>query len=149
MDFNHEIKNIRHDLMLDEYPKECVASVMKPSTRNHLSSDTTYQGTVIIPYVKGISEKLRCMGNRFNLRTIFKTKHILHGTLIKPGPIRDVQQMKQCVYSIPCDCCRSYIGETSRPSEVRIKEHKYNLKQGLLEKSKLAENAYEEGHKIC
>jgi hypothetical protein len=33
--------------------------------------------------------------------------------------------------------------------EVRIKEHKYNLTQGLLEKSKLAKHAYEEGHKIC
>jgi hypothetical protein len=32
--------------------------------------------------------------------------------------------------------------------EVRIKEHKYNLTQGLLEKSKLAQHAYEEGHKI-
>jgi hypothetical protein len=40
------------------------------------------------------------------------------------------QQMKQCVYSIPCDCNRSYISETSRPLEVRIKEHKYNLTQG-------------------
>jgi hypothetical protein len=28
-------------------------------------------------------------------------------------------------------------------------EHKYNLKEGLLEKSKLAQHAYEEGHKIC
>jgi hypothetical protein len=40
-------------------------------------------------------------------------------------------------------------GETSRPLEVHIKEHKYNLMQGLLEKSKLAQYAYEEGHKIC
>jgi hypothetical protein len=44
---------------------------------------------------------------------------------------------------------RCYIGETSRPLEVRIKEHKYNLTQGLLEKSKLAQHAYDEGHKIC
>jgi hypothetical protein len=36
----------------------------------------------------------------------------------------------------------------SRPLEVRIKEHKHNLKQGLLEKSKLAQDAYEEGHRI-
>jgi hypothetical protein len=33
--------------------------------------------------------------------------------------------------------------------EVRIKEHKYTLTQGLLEKSKMAQHAYEEGHKIC
>jgi hypothetical protein len=32
--------------------------------------------------------------------------------------------------------------------EVRIKEHKYNLTQGLFEKSKLAQHAYEESHKI-
>jgi hypothetical protein len=32
---------------------------------------------------------------------------------------------------------------------LRIKEHKHNLIQGLLEKSKLAQHAYEEGHKIC
>jgi hypothetical protein len=32
--------------------------------------------------------------------------------------------------------------------KVRIKERKYNLTQGLLEKSKLYQHAYEEGHKI-
>jgi hypothetical protein len=32
---------------------------------------------------------------------------------------------------------------------VCIKECKCNLTQGLLEKSKLAQHAYEEGHKIC
>jgi hypothetical protein len=57
--------------------------------------------------------------------------------------------MKQCVYSILCDCCRCYIGKTSKPLEVCIKEHKYNVTQGLIEKSKFAQHAYEEGHKIC
>jgi hypothetical protein len=33
--------------------------------------------------------------------------------------------------------------------EVCIMEHKYNLTQDLLEKSKLTQHAYEEGHKIC
>jgi hypothetical protein len=66
---------------------------------------------------------------------------------MKTGPVRDAQQTKQCVYSIPRDCGRCYIGETSRPLEAFIKEHKYNLTQGLLEKSKLAQHAYEEGMK--
>jgi hypothetical protein len=65
---------------------------------------------------------------------------------MKTGPVRNDQQ---CVYNIPCDCGRCYIDETSRPLEVRIKEHKYNLTQGLLEKSKLAQHAHEEGRKIC
>jgi hypothetical protein len=69
--------------------------------------------------------------------------------LVKTRPVRDAQQTKQCVYNIPFDCGWCYIGDTSRPLEVRIKQHKYNLTQGLLEKSKLAQPAYEEGHKIC
>jgi hypothetical protein len=58
--------------------------------------------------------------------------------MMKTGPVRDAQQMKQCVYNIPYDCGRCYIGETSRILEVLFKEHKYILTQGLLEKSELA-----------
>jgi hypothetical protein len=55
----------------------------------------------------------------------FKTEHTLRGALMKTAPDRDSQQMKECVYSIPCDCGICYIGETSRPLEVSLKEHKY------------------------
>jgi hypothetical protein len=48
--FNNEIKNV-NDLMLNVYPKEFRDSGMKPSTRNRLSSDKTYQGTLVILYV--------------------------------------------------------------------------------------------------
>jgi hypothetical protein len=125
-DFNNKTKNLRQDLTLNEYPQEFADSMIKPS-RSNRPSDTTYQGTVIIQYVKGISEKFRCTGNRFNVRTIFNTKYTLRGTLMKTEPVTDAQQMKQCVYNIPRDCGKCYIGETSRPSEVHIKEHKYNL----------------------
>jgi hypothetical protein len=99
----------------------------------------------------GISKKFRCTGNRFNVRTIFRTKHTytLCGTLMKTGLVRDAHQTKQCVYNIPCDCGRCFLCKTSRPLEVCIKEHKYNLTQGLLEKSKLAQRAFVGGHKIC
>jgi hypothetical protein len=134
--------------MLNEYPQEFNDSIMKPVRSNRLSSDTIYQGIVIIPCGKGISEKFRHIGNRFNINVTVKTKHTFCGTLMKTGPVRDGQQMKQCVYNILCDCGRCYIGKTGRPLEVHIKEHKYNLTQGLLEKPKSAQHAYEEGHKI-
>jgi hypothetical protein len=32
-------------------------------------------GYVYIPYVKGVSEKFKRIGNRYNVRTIFRMKH--------------------------------------------------------------------------
>jgi hypothetical protein len=52
-DFDKEIKNIRYDLMLNEYPKEFFNSIKEPSRSNRHSSEATCQGVVIITYVKG------------------------------------------------------------------------------------------------
>jgi hypothetical protein len=68
---------------------------MKPLRSNGPSSDTIYQAMAIIPYVKGISERFKRIGNLFNVRTIFKLS-ILRGTLMKTGLVRDAQQTKQC-----------------------------------------------------
>jgi hypothetical protein len=73
-DFNKEIKIIRNGLILNEYPQEFVYSIVKPLRSNHPSSETIHQGTATIPYIKGISKNFRCIANRFNARTIFKTK---------------------------------------------------------------------------
>jgi hypothetical protein len=38
--------------------------------------------------------------------------------------------------------------ETGRPLAMWFREHSHNMKEGLLEKSKLAQHAYEEGHRV-
>jgi hypothetical protein len=62
---------------------------------------------------------------------------------------RDPQLMTQCIYSIPCEYGRSYISETDRPLDVWLHEQRHTLKENLLEKSKLAQHASEEGHRVC
>jgi hypothetical protein len=64
-----------------------VDSKMKPGRSNY-PSDTMHHGTVIIEYVRGISKKLRCFGNPFNVMTIFKSKHTLCRTSIKSGLVK-------------------------------------------------------------
>jgi predicted GIY-YIG superfamily endonuclease len=103
---------------------------------------------VYIPYVKGVSEKFKRIGNQNNITRVFKTKHTLRSSLVRTTPKRDTQQTAHCVYSIPCECGRCYIGETGRPLAVRIRKHRHNLKEGLLDKSKLAQHAYIEGHRL-
>jgi hypothetical protein len=67
---------------------------------------------------------------------------------MKTRPERDPQQTTQCTYSILCECGRSYIGETGRRLAMRPREHRHSLKEGLLDRSKLAQHAYEEGHRV-
>jgi hypothetical protein len=103
---------------------------------------------VIIPYVKGISEKCKHIGKRYKIRTVSRTKHTLRSSLMKTRPKRCPLKTAHCVYSIPCECGRCYTGETGRPLVVQIREHRQNLKEGLLEISKLAQYTYEEGHRM-
>jgi hypothetical protein len=84
----------------------------------------------------GVSEKFKLIGNRYNIQMIFETEHTLRRSLIKTRPERGPQQTAQCAYNIPCKCGRKYIGETGRPLAVRLREHRHNLKESLLEKSK-------------
>jgi hypothetical protein len=48
---------------------------------------------------------------------------------MKTRPERDPQQTAQYVCSNPCECDRSYTGETGRPVAVRLCEHRHILKE--------------------
>jgi hypothetical protein len=67
---------------------------------------------------------------------------------MKTRPKRDPQQMTQCIYSIPCECGRNYIGKTGSLLAVQLLEHRHYLKESLLEKTKLAQHAYAKGHRV-
>jgi hypothetical protein len=69
-DFKKEIKNTSYALMLNEYPQEFTTSILKPLKSSPHSSETTYQSTVIIPCVKGISEKCNDTG-KFSMSGLF------------------------------------------------------------------------------
>jgi hypothetical protein len=67
---------------------------------------------------------------------------------MKTRPKGDPEQMAQCIDSIPCECGRSYIGETGRLLAVQLLEYRHYLTEGLLEKSKLAQHTYAKGHRV-
>jgi hypothetical protein len=68
--------------------------------------------------------------------------------LRKIKPNIDTLERSQCIYRFPCECGREYIGDTSRPLNIIIREHKCNLGEGRFDESKLASHAAEKGHKI-
>jgi hypothetical protein len=145
-DLAKESGNLRSDLQLNGYLQDFIDSVINSKGSSRLNEEQKSLGSVYIPYVNGVSEKFKRIGNRYNIRTIFK--HTLRILIMKTRPERDPLQTPQCIYSIPCECGRSYIGETSRPLAVRLREHGHKLQEGLLEKSNLAQHAYEVGHGV-
>jgi hypothetical protein len=84
-DLFNEIKNMRRDLKLSGYQQRFIESVLKSggSCRPEEEERKKPLGLVFIPNVKGISEKFKRIGNRYNIRTVFKTKHTLRSSLMR------------------------------------------------------------------
>jgi hypothetical protein len=142
-DLFNEIGILRHYLQIKGYSQGFIDSVINSKNIRRPNKEEKLLGSVCVPYMKNISEKLKLIGNRYNIRMIFKTKSTLTSSLMKTRPGRDPQQAAQCVYIIPCECGKDYIGETGRLLAVRR-----SLKEGLLEKSKLGQHAYEKRHRV-
>jgi hypothetical protein len=82
--FKRKIKDIKHDLLLNEYLQEFVDSIMKPRRSNH-PSDTIHHGTVTFPYVMGISDAL----GTTSMLEPFSKLNIHCVPLTKTGPVGD------------------------------------------------------------
>jgi hypothetical protein len=99
-----------------------------------------------IPYVSTISGKLSRILGRHGIQTIHKPhKKLLHD-LVK---IKDPLGLKTPgVYRIPCECGETYVGETGRTVETRLKEHKRCIRLKQPEKSAIAEHSLVHAHRV-
>lgn len=143
-----EFKLIACDLKQNGYPDKLIKKCGKP--RQHKQqldiTENTKKAFISIPYVPKVSEKIRRVARKYNIKTAFKTQNTLRQHLCKTKPKNEEQASKNCVYSIRCQCDREYIGETKRPLQVRLNEHKKNLKYEETTSSKLAKHAWEHEH---
>ena len=80
---------------------------------------------------------------------MFRSGRTLRSLLTKLKPKINLTDTTGVVYCIPCmDCDRSYIGETCRTLNVRLKEHQRCCSNFDLQKSAVAQHAVEEDHRI-
>ena len=56
--------------------------------------------------------------------------------------------LKKGVYLIPCECGKTYIGETRRSIRTRVKEHSADIRLNRTHKSALAEHSHNTKHPI-
>ncbi|KAJ8912526.1 hypothetical protein NQ315_014470 [Exocentrus adspersus] len=148
--FDQEKDHIKNILKENAYPEGFVEKTLlqieNPPNNNQNRQNPTSNMT--IPYIPRISERLKRLGNEFNIRTIFKTNNTLRSILTHTKPKNKDQNEKNCIYKIPCQCGKHYIGETSRPLDVRVKEHKNYVRDYQVDRSHLAKHVWDNGHQI-
>lgn len=125
--------------------------------RNPPDKKKEFKDMVIIPYVAGLSEAIRRVGEEVGIKTVFSATDTLKKRLTHVKP-KSKQRDKDVIYKIPCECGAQYIGETGRPLEVRVSEHRRNwlklrgdLDNGIVPEyvsSLLAAHAVENKHEI-
>jgi len=79
---------------------------------------------------------------------MFSLVRNLRTTLVRVKDPIPAGKKSGVVYEVPCSCGKVYIGETKRQLETRMKEHHAAARLGHLEKSAVAEHAWQEGHTI-
>lgn len=76
-----------------------------------------------IPYIPPPSGKIRNIERILNSKIVLK-KH--SKSILKKITLQTIH--KNYVCKIPCECCKFYFGERSRPLNIRMKEHQNNEK---------------------
>ncbi|XP_072172336.1 uncharacterized protein [Diadema setosum] len=97
--------------------------------KNSLTKPTNQRRKLVtIPCVKGTSEALQRIYQKYHISTAFRPHKKLRNILVHPKDKRSIDDQAGVVYQIPCgNCERSYIGETARKFGTRKNEHKLEV----------------------
>ena len=107
------------------------------------------KATVVIPYIRGISESIRRMLSSYDIRVCMKPHCTLRQIFVHPKDPIPMDQRSGVVYEIPCDDCEQvYVGQTDRSFACRLKEHRRAFKSIDDMRSAVAEHAFNSGHAI-
>ncbi|XP_053989899.1 uncharacterized protein LOC128882340, partial [Hylaeus volcanicus] len=114
--------------------------------RDKVDENRPNKKKVIIPYIKGTTERIAKTLRKFDIETIFTTDRKI-GQMLR-NPKDSLHLRTPGIYSIPCSCGKEYIGQTGRLIRTRLNEHMNNIKNVNTEKSAVAEHFYRTNHVI-
>ena len=119
---------------------------------------------VTIPYVKGTSESLQRIFNKYNVATTMHPLSKLRGMLVHLKNKISLEDSIGVVFQIPCkDCDEVHVGETGRKFGVRKAEHKQEAEtlqkahftrlkkkeaETIITKSAISDHVAQENHTI-
>uniref|UniRef100_A0A1A8DK57 GIY-YIG domain-containing protein n=1 Tax=Nothobranchius kadleci TaxID=1051664 RepID=A0A1A8DK57_NOTKA len=84
------------------------------------------RNNLVIPYVAGVSEKLRRVFSKHNIPVYFRPSNTLRQKLVHPKDKTLKHKLNNVVYAVQCseECPDLYIGETKQPLHKRMAQHR-------------------------
>ena len=102
---------------------------------------------LVLPYVKGLSERICLVCGSLNTKTAFRSSRTLRSFLTHVKAPTPQEEQKCVVYRVPCECGSVYIRETGRQMRTRIEEHKKAILKADPNNA-IATHVWNTGHKI-
>ncbi|KAL3972435.1 transcription elongation factor S-II [Sarotherodon galilaeus] len=104
------------------------------SAKRHRKEDQTparedkkdRRNNIVIPYVAGVSEKLRRVFSKHDIPVYFRPSNTLRHKLVHPKDKTPKHRLNNVVYAVQCseECPDLYIGETKQPLHKRMAQHR-------------------------
>ena len=118
-----ETSNVQHSLQVNGYPTKFIENAAQPRSGPQ-SHHPDPAGLAVVPYVQGVSDRVKRTLQHFNIRTAFKPIRTLASVFEKPKDRPSEEKIAGVVYRVECkDCDFSYIGESKRCWASRRVEH--------------------------
>ena len=86
-----------------------IKSAQRP--RGAKVEEETLKYTICLPYVSGLSEDVRRVCQKFDIRTVFSTISTLRQQLTRVKDVDPPLRKPGVVYRVPCSCGKQYIGK--------------------------------------
>ena len=101
----------------NHYPAHLTRGCLTRKKTNTTIDETSNSDTEVTP-------KILCLPYDLNIKSVFTAKRTLRSLLTRVKSRPDKERVKGVVYKIDCSCGSTYVGETGRTLDARVKEHK-------------------------
>ena len=118
-----ETSHVQDSLQVNGYPTKFIENAAQPKSgpQNHHPDPA---GLVVVPYVQGISDRVKRTLQQFNIKTAIKPIRTLASVFKTTKDCPSEEKIAGIVYRVECkDCDFSYIGESKRCCASRRVEH--------------------------
>ena len=140
-----ETHNVLRALELNGYKRSFIKEVVNHTVKVNQKRKEDLRGSTCIPYVKGLSEKIKSILTKAGVRVALKPVCTLANIFRIPKTRPSEERTKAVVYKFECRTCSfTYIGESKRCWCSRWLEHKPGVRRNNY--SAIKEHAETTGH---